>query len=254
MSPPQVPRYNVLGVGVSALTLAGARDLIVGARGQRGLGYVCLCTVHGLGEARKDPEFRRILNQSWLTTPDGMPVVWMGPASVERVYGPDLMLAVCEAGRGSGLRHFFYGGNAGVAAELASRLSVRFPGLQVAGFFSPPFRDLSGEELGSLRSQVAAARPDIVWVGLGTPKQERFMAGQGMSLDTALLIGVGAAFDFHAGRVPQAPRWVQRCGLEWLFRLCVEPRRLARRYLTTNPLFIARVAAQKMGFRNYPLT
>jgi N-acetylglucosaminyldiphosphoundecaprenol N-acetyl-beta-D-mannosaminyltransferase len=253
MSLPQVPRYNVLGVGVSALTLGQATDLIVGVRGERGLGYVCLCTVHGVAEARKDPGFRRIFNESWLTTPDGMPIVWMGPSSVGRVYGPDLMLAVCDAGRARGLRHFFYGGAPGVAVELAARLSDRFPGLHVTGTFSPPFRDLSDEERLRLKSQVAAAGADIVWVGLGTPKQERFMAGTGRELDAALLIGVGAAFDFHAGRVRQAPRWVQRSGLEWLFRLCVEPRRLAGRYLTENPVFLARIAAQKLRIRRYPI-
>jgi N-acetylglucosaminyldiphosphoundecaprenol N-acetyl-beta-D-mannosaminyltransferase len=254
MSPPKVPRYNVLGVGVSALTLAEATDLIVGARGQKRLGYVCLCTVNGIAEAGKDPEFRRIFNDSWLTTPDGMPIVWMGPRSVERVYGPDLMLAVCDGGRAAGLRHFFYGGHPGVATDLAERLSSRVPGLQVAGAFSPPFRDLSDKELAALKSEVAAAQPDIVWVGLGTPKQERFMAGAGRGLEAGLLIGVGAAFDFHAGRIRQAPRWVQRSGLEWLFRLCVEPRRLARRYLTTNPLFIARAAGQKLGILRYPIS
>jgi N-acetylglucosaminyldiphosphoundecaprenol N-acetyl-beta-D-mannosaminyltransferase len=253
MNAAQAPRYNVLGVGVSALTLAEAQALIVGARGKKGLGYVCLCTVNGVAEARRDPEFRRIFNESWLTTPDGMPIVWMGPPTVERVYGPDLMLAVCDSGRSAGLRHYFYGGKPGVAQELASRLSTRFPGLQVAGTFCPPFRDLTDEELVRLKAEVAAAGPDIVWVGLGTPKQERFMAGPGRELNAALLIGVGAAFDFHSGRVRQAPRWIRRIGLEWLFRLCAEPRRLGRRYLTTNPLFIARVAAQKLGIRNYPL-
>src|ERR1019366_5251560 len=133
MSKPDVPRYNVLGVGVSALRFAQARDLIVGARGGRGPGYVCLCTANGLAEARRDPRFRRIFNESWLTTPDGMPVVWMGPPGVERVYGPDLMLAVCEAGLARGVRHFFYGGAPGVAGELAARLGGRFPGLVVAG-------------------------------------------------------------------------------------------------------------------------
>jgi N-acetylglucosaminyldiphosphoundecaprenol N-acetyl-beta-D-mannosaminyltransferase len=254
MSRPEVPRYNVLGVGVSALTLEAARDLIVGVRGKRRLGYVCLCTVNGVGEARKDPQFLRIFNDSWLTTPDGMPIVWMGPPDVERVYGPDLMLAVCDAGRVVGLRHFFYGGKPGVAAELAARLSARFPGLQVAGVHSPPFQDLDEGELDLLKAEVSAADADIVWVGLGTPKQERFMAGAGRELDAGLLIGVGAAFDFHAGRLRQAPRWIQRSGLEWLFRLCVEPVRLGRRYLASNPIFIARVAAQKLGIRRYPMT
>jgi N-acetylglucosaminyldiphosphoundecaprenol N-acetyl-beta-D-mannosaminyltransferase len=254
MNPPQVPRYNVLGVGVSALSFLQARDLIVGARGSKRLGYVCLCTVNGLGEARRDPGFRRIFNESWLTTPDGMPLVWMGPPNVERVYGPDLMLAVCDAGRTRGLRHYLYGGIPGVAGELGARLSARFPGLLVVGTFTPPFRDLSDSEMEGLRADVAQKNPDIVWVGLGTPKQERFMAGPGRSLDAALAVGVGAAFDFLSGRVPQAPRWVQRCGLEWLFRLCTEPRRLGPRYLRTNSMFIARVAAQKLGIRQYPLS
>jgi N-acetylglucosaminyldiphosphoundecaprenol N-acetyl-beta-D-mannosaminyltransferase len=254
MTPPPVPRYNVLGVGVSALTLAQASALIVGAKGARGPGYVCLCTVNGLAEARRDPRFRKIFNESWLTTPDGMPLVWMGPPGVTRVYGPDLMLAVCDQGRHGGLRHFFFGGAPGVAPDLASKLAVRFPGLEVAGTHTPPFRELTDAELEGLRGEVARARPDIVWVGLGTPKQERFMAGPGRTLDAALLIGVGAAFDFHSGRIPQAPLWMQRGGLEWLFRLCTEPRRLAPRYLTTNSLFILRLAAQKLGLRSYPLS
>ena len=197
--------------------------------------------------------FRRIFNESWLTTADGMPVVWMGPPGAERVYGPDLMLAVCDAGRARGLSHYFYGGGPGVAGQIADRLSARFPGLLVAGTFTPPFRELDAAEMDGLRSDIARGRPDIVWVGLGTPKQERFMAGPGRTLDAALLVGVGAAFDFLSGRVRQAPRWMQRSGLEWLFRLCTEPRRLGPRYLRTNSMFILRVAAQKLGISRYPL-
>jgi len=253
MNPPPVARYNVLGVGVSALSFPQARDLVVGARGAKRLGYICLCTANGLAEARRDPGFRRILNESWLTTPDGMPLVWMGPPNVERVYGPDLMLAVCDAGRVNGLRHYLYGGNPGVADELGATLRARYPGLLVVGTFAPPFRELDDSEMGRLVSDVVRAQPDIVWVGLGTPKQERFMAGPGRVLDTALLIGVGAAFDFLSGRVRQAPRWMQRSGLEWLFRLCMEPRRLGRRYLVTNPMFLLRVAAQRLRIWDYPL-
>ncbi|HWA08101.1 MAG TPA: WecB/TagA/CpsF family glycosyltransferase [Opitutaceae bacterium] len=253
MPPASVPRYNVLGVGVSALTFTQARDLVLGARGARPSGYVCLATAHGVTEARADPALRKIYNDSWLTTPDGMPLVWLGPPGVERVYGPDLMLAVCDAGRATGLRHYFFGGAPGVAEALRERLTARFPGLAVVGTFTPPFRPLDAGEAADLRADVARRRPDIVWVGLGTPKQERFMAEYAPSLDTGLLIGVGAAFDFHSGRVRQAPRWIQRSGAEWLFRLCTEPRRLGSRYLRTNPLFVLRVLAQRSGLKKYPL-
>jgi N-acetylglucosaminyldiphosphoundecaprenol N-acetyl-beta-D-mannosaminyltransferase len=243
----------VLGVGVSALSFDQACELIVGAHGQKKAGYICLCTANGLDEASRDEEFRRIFNNSWLTTPDGMPVVWLGPPGVERVYGPDLMLTVCDKGRTVGMRHFFYGGHPGVAVKLGERLSAKFPGLAIAGHYTPPFRELNKEELADLRDAVSRARPDIIWVGIGTPKQERFMAGIGSTLDTGLLIGVGAAFDFHSGRMPQAPRWMQRTGLEWFFRLCTEPRRLTGRYVVRNTKFVLRVAAQKLGIRDYPM-
>jgi N-acetylglucosaminyldiphosphoundecaprenol N-acetyl-beta-D-mannosaminyltransferase len=248
-----VARYNVLGVGVSALTLARARDLILTARGARQLGYVCVTPVHAVSEAQDDPAFRKILNESFLTTPDGMPIVWLGPKGVERVYGPDLMLAVCDAGRAVGLKHYFYGGDTGVAGLLREKLTARFPGLNVVGTFTPPYRPLNPDELAAFRADVAHAQPDIIWVGLSTPKQERFMAENWQTLDAGLLVGVGAAFDFHSGRVRQAPRWVQRSGFEWFFRLCTEPRRLGGRYLKTNPLFVARILAQRSGLRKYPL-
>ena len=247
------PRYNVLGVGVSALAFVQARDLVIGARGNRRTGYICLGTAHGLTEARSDAELRQIYNESWLTTPDGMPLVWLGPAGVERVYGPDLMLAVCDAGRAVGLRHYLFGGVEGVAEQLRAKLVTRFPGLEIVGTSTPPFRELTKEEFAALQSDVARTRADLIWVGLGTPKQEKFMARYWRELDASLLIGVGAAFDFHSGRVRQAPRWMQRSGLEWLFRLCTEPRRLGGRYLKTNPLFVLRVLAQKTGRRAYPI-
>jgi len=247
-------RYNVLGVGVSALTLPQARDLVLGARGALRLGYVCVTPVHAVSEACADPAFRKILNESFLTTPDGMPLVWLAPRGVGRVYGPDLMLAVCDAGRAAGLKHYFYGGAPGVAELLREKLCARFPGLEVVGTYTPPYRPLNPDEAAALRADVARTRPDIIWVGLGTPKQERFMAENWQTLDAGLLIGVGAAFDFHSGRVRQAPRWMQRCGLEWFFRLCSEPRRLGPRYLKTNPLFALRIAAQKTGLKKYPMT
>ena len=248
--PPE--RTNVAGVGVSLLTLAGTRDLILGVRGRLRRGYVCLATAHGVVEAGRDPALRRAFNGSWLTTPDGMPLVWLSPAGVGRVYGPDLMLAVCDAGRASGLTHYFFGGGEGVAAELAARLREKFPGLQVAGCFTPPYRPMTATELEAWRDEVARLRPDVIWIGLGTPKQELFMAEQWRSLDAGVLIGVGAAFDFHSGRVAQAPRWIRSAGFEWLFRLVTEPRRLGARYLRTNPAFVLAVLAQRTGLKKYP--
>lgn len=255
MQPP--PRYNVQGVGISALTLGLACDLVLTARGRRRLGYVCLCTTHGIGEARRDPALRTAFNRSFLTTPDGMPLVWLGRGpghgDVGRVYGPDLMLAVCDAGRGAGLTHYFFGGQPGVAEQLRDRLTARFPGLQVVGTFTPPFRELTAAEFAQLQADVTEKKPDLIWVGLSTPKQERFMASAWERLDAGLLIGVGAAFDFHTGRIRQAPGWIQRIGLEWLFRLVMEPRRLWRRYLVFNTLFVLRAIAQLTGLRSYPL-
>src|SRR5688572_4067493 len=163
------PRFNVLGVGVSALDLPAARDLVLSARYGQPLGYVCVCTVHGISEARADPALRKIFNTSYLNTPDGMPLVWLGPPSVERVYGPDLLLAVCDAGRAQGVRHYFCGGLPGVATTLAQRLTARFPGLVVAGTFTPPFPSLAKDDRATLQADIQRTQPDIIWVGLGTP-------------------------------------------------------------------------------------
>jgi N-acetylglucosaminyldiphosphoundecaprenol N-acetyl-beta-D-mannosaminyltransferase len=251
------PRFNVLGTGVSALSLTEARDLILAARGQKQLGYVCCATAYNANLARSRPALRAHYNRSLLTTPDGMPLVWLGRwhghKRTTRVYGPDLLEAVCAAGRAVGLRHFFYGGDVGVAEQLKDRLIARFPGLTVVGTFTPPFRELDTGELADLRARVTAAQPDVIWIGLSSPKQELFMATHAATLDAGMLIGVGAAFDFLSGRVPQAPRWMQRSGLEWLHRLATDPRRLWRRYLVHNPMFVIRTLAQLTGLRKYPL-
>jgi len=169
------------------------------------------------------------------------------------VYGPDLMLEMFEATRDGKLTHFFYGGAPGVAEELQTKLEARFPGVRVVGTYCPPFRVLNADEEAALFTGGAAAKRDIIWVGLSTPKQERFMAGYLSKLDATLMAGVGAAFDFHSGRVRQAPRWVQRSGFEWLYRLFTQPRRLARRYTVNNPRFLFRLALQLSGLRKYPL-
>jgi N-acetylglucosaminyldiphosphoundecaprenol N-acetyl-beta-D-mannosaminyltransferase len=172
---------------------------------------------------------------------------------MRRVYGPDLMLDVCAWSEASGAKHFFYGGAEGVADLLAQKLKGKFPKLQVAGTYTPPFRSLNEAEALALRAQIAAVQPDIFWVGLSTPKQEKFMAEFLPKLETTLMFGVGAAFDFHSGRVSQAPRWMQRSGLEWLYRLACEPRRLWRRYFRNNPLFLLQFLGQSLRLKKYPL-
>ena len=241
-----LPRYPILGIGISALALPQARDLVLATRGRPRSGYVCFATAHGLTLARRQPDLARIYRDAFFVAPDGMPLVWLGPPGVGRVYGPDLMLAVCDAGRAAGLRHFLYGGAPGVADLLRDRLVDRFPGLDVVGTFAPPFRPLDAAETAAFRAAVARTRPDLVWVGLGTPKQERFMAEHAPHLDTGLLLGVGAAFDFLSGRVPQAPRWLRRAGLEWAFRLASEPRRLGPRYLLGVPEFALRLLLHRL--------
>ena len=249
-------RVNILGVGLSVLNLQTALAAIAAAVRERRKGYVCVTGVHGVMEAQDDAEFKKILNGAFLCTPDGMPMVWAGKlnghAEMGRVYGPDLMLDVCAWSEASGAKHFFYGGAEGVAEVLAQRLKANFPWLEVVGTFTPPFRALNPDEEKLLTEQVRAARPDIFWVGLSTPKQEKFMAEFLPKLDATLMIGVGAAFDFHSGRVRQAPRWMQRSGLEWFYRLCSEPRRLAWRYFRNNPLFVVKFLGQLTGLRKYP--
>jgi len=249
------PRVNVLGVGLSAINLDLAEEAIGRALQERRKGYVCVTGVHGVSEAQSDPGFRSILNGAFLNTPDGMPMVWMGRlqgvAHMSRVYGPDLMLRVCDWTRRNGGSHFLYGGGPGVAEALKERLESKFPGIRIVGVCTPPFRPLNPEEERDLQARISALKPDIIWVGLSTPKQEKFMAQYLPKLETTLMFGVGAAFDFHAGRVRQAPRWMQRSGLEWLFRLGCEPRRLWKRYLKNNPLFVLRAFLQLTGLRSY---
>ena len=252
-----VQRVNVLGVGISVLNLGTARAAIAEALAQGRKGYICVTGVHGVIEAQSDPAFREVLNRAFLCTPDGMPMVWAGKGAgfkeMGRVYGPDLLAEVAEWTRGSGHTHFLYGGAPGVAEQMRQRLETSYPGLRVVGTFTPPFGPLSPSDEARLIAQVAAAQPDLFWVGLSTPKQEKFMAAYLPRLETKIMVGVGAAFDFYAGRVRQAPRWLQRSGLEWLFRLCMEPRRLWRRYARNNPLFLWLVLCQLTRLKRFRL-
>ena len=240
-----IPRVDVLGVQVSATSLGRAVDEIGTWIEDHRREYVCVTGVHGVMECQDDAELRAIHNASGLTTTDGMPLVWAsrraGIDDVTRVYGPDLMLEVCEQVVAKNWTSFFYGGAPGVPEQLAARLGQRFPGLRVVGTYSPPFRPLSPEEGDAVVSMINDCRPDLVWVGLSTPKQERWMAEFRDRLEAPVLLGVGAAFDIHAGLLRQAPPWLQERGLEWAYRLAVEPRRLWRRYLKNNPRFVASI-------------
>jgi len=252
-----IERVNVLGVGISLINMRLALDeidrwIVSGDRR-----YVSVCTVHTVMECRRDAGLRRIVNRAGMTTPDGMPLVWLsrlaGHRYVSRVYGPDLMLAEMGASVENGHRHFFYGGRAGVADRLAETMRRRFPGVRIVGTISPPLASAEALCTDETAAQIDAAQPDIVWVGVSSPKQERWMACMRSRLRAPVLIGVGAAFDFHTGSVRQAPRWVQRSGLEWLFRLVQEPGRLWRRYLIDNPWFLIELARQKLGLARYPM-
>lgn len=248
-SAPTIPRVDVLGVHVSAGDIPRSVEAIAGFIEHQDRTYVCITGVHGVIESQSDPELLAIHNASGLTTTDGMPLVWCakraGVADVERVYGPDLMLAVCEEGARQGWSMYYYGAAEGVPQRLAETLEARFPGLKTAGTFSPPFRALSEVEDREICEQINASGADIVWVGLSTPKQERWMAAHRDLLDAPVLVGVGAAFDFHTGNVRQAPGWLQRSGLEWVFRLTMEPKRLWKRYGKIVPVFLVKIVRQR---------
>ena len=240
-----IQRVDILGVGVSAIDMPTALAEIERWIDEREPHYVCVTGVHGVMESQRDPGLLAIHNASGLTTPDGMPMVWLGRRAgarhMTRVYGPDLMLALAERAAVRGWTSFFYGGREGIPEQLAERLQARYRGLRVVGTYSPPFRPMTEGEDRALVARIRAVRPDLVWVGLSTPKQERWMADHVGWLDVPALLGVGAAFDIHAGSLAQAPRWMQRRGLEWAYRLYREPRRLARRYLSNNPRFVLAV-------------
>ena len=247
----------MLGTAIDALNLDEAvrhicRWMDDGITGR----FVCVTDVHCIMQSYRRPEVRDAYNSASLCVPDGMPLTWVGRArgqrTMGRVYGPDLMLRLLEISSRMGYTNFFYGGAEGVAEDLKRRMTFRFPDLKVVGTYCPPFRILNDREREDLISMVEDLRPDFFWVGLGAPKQELFMREFHEVLRAKVMIGVGAAFDFHTGRVQQAPRWMMRAGLEWFFRLCMEPRRLAPRYFRNNPAFIWHTLLQLSGVRKYP--
>lgn len=237
-------RTAVLGVDCFRGDLARAAEaLIERARSGRG-GYVCLCNAHVLMTARRDPSLMAALRDAWVVLPDGAPVAWMmrgtdGSPAPERIGGPDLMPRVVDASRSSGLRHGFYGATPRTLDRLTERLAARYPGAEIAIAISPPFGEIGEERARADIAAIRDARVDILWVGLGAPRQELWMARYAPRLEPVLLVGVGAAFDFLAGVKKRAPAWMRRAGLEWAHRLMTEPRRLGRRYVVTNSQFLA---------------
>jgi N-acetylglucosaminyldiphosphoundecaprenol N-acetyl-beta-D-mannosaminyltransferase len=246
----------VLGIPVDAIQMPAVVERMSAWVRERGrCRYVAETGMHGVTEAQKSPAVKEALAGADLVVADGMPLVWLGRLRgfpmKRRVYGPELMLEFCGRTVGEGVRHYFYGGAEGVPERLAARLQERFPGLQVAGALSPPFRDLTPQEAEEICARINAARPDVLWVGMSTPKQELFMHRMAPRLEVPVMVGVGAAFDFHTGRVRQAPVWMRENGLEWLWRLGMEPRRLWRRYLVGGSRFVFGVTLELLGWRRW---
>lgn len=243
---PRVSR-RVLGQRVDATHYSHAAQVILALAEARVGGMVCCSTVHMVMEGHDDPHFRRLVNAADLITPDGMPLVWMlraqGVPEATRVYGPDLMPWVCGAAARRGIPVGFYGSSEAVQDALAAALLARHPALRIGFRWSPPFTPLAPEEDEQVLEAIEDSGIGVLFVGLGCPKQERWMAAQRERLP-CVLVGVGAGFDFVAGRKPRAPAWLQRRGLEWAFRLACEPRRLWRRYARHNPRFAALVLAE----------
>jgi N-acetylglucosaminyldiphosphoundecaprenol N-acetyl-beta-D-mannosaminyltransferase len=252
-----VPRVNVLGVGISAIDPPTALDLLARWIDTRERHYVCVCAVHIVMECQNDARLRAMVNRASLAVPDGMPLVWVarlaGQCQVQRVYGPDLMLSFCELAAQRGYTSYLLGGAPGQPEVVAERLRARYPQLSVVGMHATPARPLPPAECDAVVDEINRLNPDIVWVGLGAPLQEQWMASNRDRIRAPILAGVGAAFDFHSDRVPQAPAWLQQTGLEWLFRLAQEPGRLWRRYLLGNPEFLGRLLVQGLGLRQYDL-
>jgi N-acetylglucosaminyldiphosphoundecaprenol N-acetyl-beta-D-mannosaminyltransferase len=246
-------RVNILGVGAMPMDLPKAVATLERWRVEKRRDYVCLISVHGLVVSQRDAVIRDSLNRSGLAAEDGMPLVWWsrlaGFAQARRVCGSDLMEAVCAFGVARNYRHYFYGSSPQTLELLVERLQERHPGLIVAGYHSPPFRDLTATEDAADIAAINELRPDFVWIGLGMPKQEKWMVDHLGKIEATALLGVGAAFDFHAGTKARAPIWMQRSGLEWFFRLMTEPRRLAHRYLIDNALFVAYTFGQIFGLK-----
>ena len=245
---------EILGIPMAMTDYDGAMDVMDAMVDRRERGWVCAAAVHSVMVAQDDPGMRTALTDSVITVPDGMPVVWaanlMGENLPNRVYGPELMQRYCARSAERGLRVWLYGGrDQGALVQLALTLRHNHPGIKIVGGYSPPFRSLTEEEDDNIAEQINRDQPDVIWVGIGVPKQEKWMVRMRDKLDAPVMCAVGAAFDFNAGRVSQAPRWMQERGLEWTYRIAQEPRRLLPRYLYTNPRFLYGVGRQYLKER-----
>ena len=249
----ELPWTDILGVRISAIDMPAAVSTIEGWIETGHRDYAYLCNVHSIMEADRDHSFKEVLNSAGLRCPDGMPLVWLshryGQANVQHVRGADLMLELCNRSQITGHRHFFYGGGEGVVDDLVDNLQLRFPKLQIAGKYRPGYLGSGELENHDVIEAINEAQPDILWIGLGCPKQEWWIANHRPLLNAAALLGVGAAFDFHSSRVPQAPEWLQRMGLEWSFRLATDPSRLWKRYFLHNSRFLHKSGAQIISMR-----
>jgi N-acetylglucosaminyldiphosphoundecaprenol N-acetyl-beta-D-mannosaminyltransferase len=249
-----IRNFDVAGVPVALINMDIACREVQRRISERLGGYVIFRDINGIVLASRDQQILAAHRDAAFVAPDGMPLVWLGrrlaPKEVSRVYGPDFLLEFCRRSAPLGLRHFFYGSTESVVQKLVSELKRQFPSLVICGCFSPPFRSIEGSSSENDVARIRAARPDIIWVGLGTPKQELWMHMHAPELPECVLLGVGAAFDFHSKTKPQAPRWLRQAGFEWLFRLLTEPRRLGRRYLVGIPQFLWLVATRAQGRNN----
>jgi N-acetylglucosaminyldiphosphoundecaprenol N-acetyl-beta-D-mannosaminyltransferase len=245
---------DLLGIPVALTDYEQTLDWIDAMVAAQRKGYVCVSNVHALMAATEDSALRSALLHSSINLPDGQPLVWsanlLGHSLSDRVYGPELMARACARAAVSGQRIYLYGGrNQGALVQLALNLRQRYPGVRIVGGYSPPHRPLTGTEREAVIDEINASRAEVVWVGIGVPKQEKWMEGMRDELEAPVLVGVGAAFDFHAGLVPQAPNWIQEFGLEWAYRLVHEPRRLWRRYLRYNPRYVYAFGLQLLAHR-----
>lgn len=249
LAPPVPETVEIVGVPLALTDYDQTLDWIDAMIEAGERGYVCACNVHTVMASQEDHELRAALVGSSVNVPDGQPLVWainsLGYGLPGRVYGPELMARCCERAVEHGHRFYLYGGrNQGALVQLALNLRRHYPGVKIVGGYSPPHRALTEEERAAIVHEINRSHADVVWAGIGVPKQEKWMAQMRPELNASVLIGVGAAFDFHAGLVPQAPNWIQEAGLEWAYRLAHEPRRLWRRYLRYNPRFLSAFAKQ----------